>query len=159
MITGKAALLATWVFFWLASLAVCFVNLKMYVDSGSSSGHLWIFGLLLNLSGLAMDPPSFFLSLDSARLPTILCYMIFAVAIQAGIVCLGLIFSTIGICTVVGSMKIGILLILSNLIKFIPQIIFLYMRENIGWRSYSVKSLTSEAITLGNPIFKKGLQN
>ena len=129
----KAALIATWLFFWLASLALlCInVNLKLYAESGSSSEVISCFGifLILNVFGLFLDPVIFCFWLDySARLPTIPCSMIFSVAIQAGFICFSLISWIIWICTV-GSVKIGIstiwLTIVSNLIKFIPQLILI----------------------------------
>ena len=129
----KAALI-TWLFFWLALLALfCInVNLKLYAESGSSSEVIWGFGNILPLFGLCLDPVIFCFWLDySARLPTIPCSMIFSVAIQAGFICFSAISWIIWICTV-GSVKIGIwLMIVSNFIKFIPQFIFYSRLANI----------------------------
>ena len=123
----KAALI-TWLFFWLASLSLLFINLvdlKLYEESGSIV-LVWFFGNILNLNGLCLDPVIFCSWLDySSRLPTIPCSMIFSVAIQAGFICFSAISCINLICTV-GSVKIGIwLMIVSNLIKFIPQLILI----------------------------------
>ena len=110
----KAALIATWFIFWLASLVLLFYNAE-----GLELGPWSFFGNILNGFGLSLDPVIFGFWLDySARLPIPLS-MIFAMAIHDGFVCSSAGFWIIGICKV-GSVKIGIwLMIVSNLIKFI----------------------------------------
>jgi hypothetical protein len=112
----KAALIATWLFFWLATLVLYFYNVAEF---GSSLGA-WYFQLI----GLIFWDLVIFAFWFGC--PPISCPMIFAVAIQAGFVCFSAIF---WICTV-SSVKIGIwLMIATNLIKFIPQFIFYYIQR------------------------------
>ena len=121
----KAALIATWLFFWLATLVLYFYNVAEF---GSS------FGFFVDGIGIIFWDLVIFAFWFGC--PPISCFMIFAVAIQAGLVCFSAIF---WICTV-SSVKIGIwLMIASNLIKFIPQFIFYYIQ-----RPTQVPQLTSQ---------------
>ena len=132
MDSRKAALSATWLFFWLATLVLYYYNVAEF---GSSSEVKWIFGRILNLFGLILWDLNI-VAFTYIEYPTIPRSIIFAVAIQAGFVCF---FAIFWICTV-SSEKIGIwLMIASNLIKFIPQFIFYYIQ-----RPTQVPHLTSQ---------------
>ena len=132
MDSRKAALIATWLFFWLATLVLYFYN-KAEFDS--SSEVEWNFGTILNLFGLIFWD-FVIVAFSYIEYPTIPRHMIFGVAIQAGFVCF---FAIFWICTG-SSEKIEIwLMIALNLIKFIPQFIFYYIQ-----RPTQVPHLTSQ---------------
>ena len=124
----KTALIATWICFWIASLALLIANifgLPLNVESGySKTGSILItIGIIPNMCGLFLDYANFCFWLETSRLPAPCCMM------QAGFVCSSAIFWIIGIYAN-DSMKIGVwLMVVSNLIKFVPQISLYYIQR------------------------------
>ena len=91
----KTALIATWICFWIASLALLIANifgLPLNVESGySKTGSILItIGIIPNMCGLFLDYANFCFWLETSRLPAPCCMM------QAGFVCSSAIFWIIG---------------------------------------------------------------
>ena len=119
----KAALITTWLCFWPASLVLLFYNMEEETSSIS------IFVIILNICKILLEPVIFFILLDPyiSLKPCFIGFRFFVLDIQPVPVlfCFFAILWIIEICAVC-SVKIGIwLMIVSNLIKFIPQLILI----------------------------------
>ena len=128
----KAALIAIWLFFWLASLALA---LSFYIVEGESISPIWIIIFGLSLYGIFYFVIFGILLLASYTLPR---FMIFALGIQAGFFCVSAILWIIQICDV-GSVMIGIwlMIVLKSILQF-----FLIIQMTYALRPTQVPQLS-----------------